>query len=66
MRFDRKTTNQDGIKGAIRVMFSGSNNEVVALFAQHREEFMNIVTKEGYAIDPSRMQFNGPSLIKSI
>jgi hypothetical protein len=66
MRFDRKTMGQDGVKGAVRVMFSGSNAQIVTLFAQHREEFMNIITNQGYAIDPSRMQFNGPNLIKSM
>jgi hypothetical protein len=66
MRFDRKTMGQDGVKGAVRVMFSGSNAQIVTLFAQHREVFMNIITNQGYAIDPSRMQFNGPNLIKSM
>lgn len=66
MRFDRKVTESDNAKGSVRIMFSGSNPEIVTLFAQHREEFMNIITKAGYAIDPSRMQFKGPSLTKSI
>ncbi len=66
MRFDRKITESDGTKGTVRVMFSGSNAQVVTLFAQHREEFMNIITNAGYSIDPSRMQFKGPSLTKSI
>jgi hypothetical protein len=65
MRFDRKVTGQDGMKGSVRVMFSGSNSQVVVLFAQHREEFMNIITKEGYVIDASRMQFNGPNLTRA-
>lgn len=68
MRFDRKIIGYEteDSKGSIRVMFSGSNAQVVKLFAQHREEFMNIILKEGYAIDPSRMQFQCPSLQKSI
>lgn len=64
MRFDRKPMGQDGIKGSVRVMFCGSNPQIVTLFAQHREEFMRIITRHGYAIDPSRMQFNGPTLKK--
>jgi len=68
MRFDRKEANpNDANKGKIRVMFTGSNDQIVALFAQHREEFMNIITQEGYTIDSSRMQFNKcTSLTKSI
>ena len=67
MRFDRKEANpNDANKGKIRVMFTGSNDQIVALFAQHREEFMNIITQEGYTIDSSRMQFNKcTSLTKS-
>ncbi len=66
MRFDRKVMGQDGIKGSVRIMFSGSNPQVITLFAQHREEFMKLITMQGYAIDPSRMQFNGSTLTKAI
>jgi hypothetical protein len=64
MRFDRKAMGPDGMKGSVRVMFCGSNPQIVTLFAQHREEFMKIITRHGYAIDPSRMQFNGPTMKK--
>ena len=64
MRFDRKAIGEDGTKGSVRVMFSGSNPQIVRLFAQHREEFMNVITKQGYSIDASRMQFNGPIMTK--
>lgn len=57
MRFDRKQ-GEDGNKGSVRVMFTGSNPEVVKLFAQHRDEFIKTITNQGYTIDPSRMQFN--------
>lgn len=66
MRFDRKAMGQDGVKGSVRIMFCGSNPQIVTLFAQHREEFMNIITTHGYAIDPSRMQFNSSTLTKEI
>jgi len=66
MRFDRKVIDENSPNGSVRIMFSGSNDQVVALFAQHREEFMKIITHEGYSMDPSRMQFKGPGLPKSI
>lgn len=66
MRFDRKAMEQDGVKGSVRVMFSGSNPQIVTLFAQHQEEFMNIITTHGYTIDPSRMQFNSSTFIKEM
>ena len=66
MRFDRKSNTNNRINGSVRVMFSGSNPEIVSLFAQHREEFMKIITNEGYTIEPSRMQFNTIRLTKQI
>lgn len=65
MRFDRKAVSHDGVKGAVRVMFSGSNPQVISLFAQHRQEFMDIIINEGYTIDPARIQFNGPIMTKT-
>lgn len=62
MRFDKKATDSNNPKGSVRVMFSGSNDQIVALFAQHRQEFMDIINQEGFSIDHSKMQFNGPNL----
>lgn len=66
MRFDRKIIDENSPNGSVRIMFSGSNDQIVTLFAQHREEFMKIISQEGYSIDPSRMQFKGSGLPKSL
>lgn len=61
LRFDRKVSSNHSdnqTKGSVRVLFSGSNSQVVALLAQHREAFLKSITDQGYAIEPTQMQFN--------
>jgi hypothetical protein len=59
LRFDRRAN--DSSKGAVRVMFSGSNSQVVSLMAQHREDFLKSIIDQGYKIEPAQMQFNHQS-----
>lgn len=66
MRFDKKVIDKNSPNGSVRIMFSGSNEQIVTLFAQHREEFMKIITHEGYSVDSSRMQFKSSSPSNSL